>query len=646
MKKDFIIDYLGYIFIKLAGPLAKSLPLGFSLFLGRRLGELCYYFDTKHQAIAYANIKTVFADKLSPFQISRLTKEFYRSFGQNVVEVLLIPLVDKAYLNKYITLEGKQYIYEGFKKGKGVILLGIHEGSWELSNLICANLGFAFSLFIRPQRYPRLDKILNLYRRQKGCRIIQRENQTRKLLQTLKDNEAIGMNADQGGKSGMLVKFFGKSAAMATGAVRLALKYDVALIPAFYTRINGPQIKVFIEPPFEIKKTGDLERDIHDNLQRIVNIFEKYILQYPQEYLWFYKVWKYTLEKTILILSDGKTGHLRQSQALTQILKGCLKDKAVSTDINTVEIKFKNKFSRWALTLSSCLAGKYRCQGCLWCLKAFLAEDAYKTLVSIKPDMVISCGSSLAPINYIIARENSAKSIVIMRPSILSAKRFDLVVMSQHDSPPKRKNVAVIEGALNLINQDFLKEQGTALKAQIQMNKELVLGLLVGGDTRVFHLNKDLMKEIIKQMKMCLEKLDGELLVTTSRRTSIEVERLLKEEFSDYSRCKLLIIANEKNIPGAVPGILALSNIIITSPESISMISEAANSQKYVLVFNAQEVGMRHKRFLAHFAQNKYIYLVDARDLSRKIQELWLNGPQVHTLEDNLLVGEAIKKIL
>lgn len=646
MKKDFILDYLGYILIKLAGPLARSLPLGFSLFLGRRLGELCYYFDSRHKAIAYANIKTVFAGKLSPSQISHLTKEFYRAFGQNIVEVLLIPLMDKAYINKYITVEGRQYIDEGFKKGKGVIFLGIHEGSWELSNIICANSGFPFSLFIRLQRYPCLDKILNSYRRQRGCRIIQKENQMRSLLEILKDNEAIGMNADQGGKSGMPVKFFGKSASMPTGAVRLALKYDAALIPVFYTRINGPRVKVFVEPPFEIKKTGDLERDIHDNLQRIVNIFEKYILRYPKEYLWSYKIWKYAKEKNILILSDGKTGHLRQAQALARILEGCLKDKGISADINTIEIKLKNKFSRWALTLSSCLAGKYCCQGCLFCLKVSLAEDSYKSLVSIKPDMVISCGSSLAAVNYIIARENLAKSIVVMRPSLLSAGRFDLVVMSQHDRPSKRKNVAVIEGALNLINQACLEEQGRVLKAEVQMNKEPVLGLLVGGDTRAFHLNKDLMKEIIKQIKMCLEKLDGELLVTTSRRTSVEVERLLKEEFSDYPRCKLLIIANEKNIPSAVPGILHLSKIIITSPESISMISEAVNSRKYVLVFNTQRLGMRHKRFLSHFAQNKYIYLVDARDLSRKIEELWLDRPQIRTLKDDLLAGEAIKKIL
>ncbi len=647
MNKNSIIDYLGCILIRLFGPLIRSLPLNVSLFLGARLGELFYYFDLKHKSIAYTNIKTVFSAKLSPQELSSLTKEFYRSFGQSLIEILLIPLVDKAYFNKYITLEGQENISEGFKKGKGVILVTVHAGSWEFSNVICTNLGFVFNLFIRDQRYPRLNRLLNSYRAQKGCSLIQRQNQTRELIRALKSNQAIGITADQGGKSGTLVKFFGKYASMPSGAIRLALKYDATIITGFYARVKGPYMKVFFEPPLEIKKTGNLEKDISDNLQALVNVFEKYILKYPREYLWSYKIWKYTKERNILIISDGKAGHLRQSEAIAHITKDCLKDTGVSANISSVEIKFKNKFSRAALTFSSCLAGKYHCQGCLWCLRRFLKDDIYRALINTKPDIVISCGASVAPVNYVISRENLAKTIAIMRPSILNTKRFDLVVMSEHDRLPRRKNVIKIEGALNLINEDYLKEQGENLKERsVKINKELVLGLLVGGDTKVFHLSKDLMQEIARQIKMCMENLDAELLITASRRTSVVIERLLKEEFLDYYRCKLLVVANERNIPEAVGGILDLSKIIIVSPESISMISEAVSSKKYVVVFNSPNLSKKHRRFLSYFAKNKYIYLADPYNLAEKIEAIWLKSPEVHTLKDNFLVTEAIKRIL
>ena len=653
-------DYLSYIIFRTLGSFVRIVPKGFSLFLGARLGDLLYYFGFKHKAIAYSNIKTAFGnksrtcaqvrDKLSPAELSNLTHEFYQAFGQNLIEIFFIPIVDKEYLNKYISFEGLKFIDEAFKKGRGVILLAVHSGSWELSNIICANLGFPFSLFVRDQRHGRLNELLNLYRSSKGCKIIRRKNQTRYLIEALKKNEAIGMTIDQGGKTGMSVKFFGKDTSMATGAVRLALKYDSVILPAFYARVKGSYIKTIIGPPFEIKKTGNPEKDIHDNLQEIIRIFEKNIEKYAKDYLWSYKIWKYSKERNILILADGKVGHLRQAQAVAEIVSNCLKDRGITANIDTVEIKFKNAFLKTALMFSSFLAGKYQCQGCLWCLRTFLQKDNYKSLIGTKPDIIISCGQATAPINYVLSRENLAKSIVIMRPSILSTRRFDLAVIPKHDNPPKKKNIAVTEGALNLIDEGYLREQSEKLMRLSPVTSHqspVTIGLLIGGDTKHFSIAKDVMLAIIKQVKSISEKLNTDILVTTSRRTPKEIEEVVKKELKDYSRCKLLVIANEKNIPETVGGILSLSRIIVTSPESISMISEAVSSKKYVLVFKSAGLNNRHRRFLDHFAKNKYIYMVEnPLDLSKKIEDIWLNRPPIHALRDNLLVSEAIKRIL
>jgi KDO2-lipid IV(A) lauroyltransferase len=621
------------------------LPLGLSLFLGSRLGELIYYFDKKHKSIAYANIKTAFKGKLSPAEINRLTKEFYRAFGENLIEIFFIPLVNQEYFKKYIKMEGLNNIEEGFRKGKGVILLAMHEGSWELYNIICANLGFPFTMFIRDQKHPRLNKLLNFYRMQKGCKVIQRDNETRQLIQILKNNEAIGMTADQGGKTGINVKFFGKDASMPSGAIKLALKYGAAIIPSFYLRGNGPYIKVILGEPFGVKKTGDKDIDLRNNLQELVGIFEKHILKYPKEYLWSYKIWKYTKEKDILILGDGKTGHLRQSESLAKIVSSCLKYRGINANIDTLPIKFKNRFSRSALTFSSGLSGKYHCQGCLWCLKAFLDKNTYKSLIERKPDIVISCGSSIAPINYIISKENLAKSMVVLRPSILSTKRFDLVIMPRHDRPPKVKKVVVTEGVLNLIDEEYLESQAAGLTPQVKIQKDLVLGLLLGGDTKDFRLSTELLKPVISQIKLFLEKYDGEILITTSRRTKQEVENLIRQEFKYYSRCKLLIIANERNIPEAVGGILGLSKIVVVSPESISMISEAASSADYIIVFNSQ-INKRHNDFLDYASRNKYIYLCEPQETLSVLEKLYKDRPAIKTLNDKTIVKEAVKAIL
>ncbi|MFA5355802.1 MAG: ELM1/GtrOC1 family putative glycosyltransferase [Candidatus Omnitrophota bacterium] len=647
MKKDSAIDYWGYILIRLIGPLIRSLPVGVSMFLGARLGELLFCLDRRHRAVVYANIKGAFPDKFSPKELNCLVKDFYRAFGQSIIEVLLIPAVDEAYINKYVAIEGREYAYEALNRGKGVILVGVHAGSWELSNVICANLGFPFNLFIRVQKYPRLNGLLNSFRRQQGCKFIQREGETRQLIKVLKNNEAIGMSADQGGRSGIQVKFFGRYASMPSGAIRLAMKYDACIVPAFYTRLKGPYVKAFVEPPLELKRTGDTQQDIKDNLQALVNIFERYISKYPKDYLWTYKAWKYGTERDILILSDGKTGHLRQSEGIAGIARDILNEKGISANIRKVEVKFRGKNSRVAMTASCIFSGKYGCQGCGWCMRKFLEDGVYKELSGIKPDIVISCGSQVAPVNYVVSRENLAKSIVLMRPSIFSVNRFDLVVMSRHDNPPRRRNVVEIEGALNTINEDSLKGAAEGLKKLgVKVFKEPALGILIGGDAKGFRLTGDMMSKISGQVKAAAGRLGAELLITTSRRTSPAVEGLLKREFSGYGPCKLLVIANEKNIHEAVEGITALSDIVITSPESISMISEAVKSGRYVIVFDSPGLSGKHRRFLGHFAGNKYVALVEADKLAEKIEEVWLKRPEIEPLKDDLLVREAIKKIL
>ncbi len=625
MRKALLTDYLGYITLKALGPFFRILPPALSLFLGRRIGELVYLLDLRHRAIAYSNIRTALGDKIPPCRLSRITREFYRNFGQNIVEVFFIPVINKAYIKKYITFDGLEYIEEAFKQGKGIIFAAVHAGTWELSNIISANLGIPFSLFVRDQRYPRLERLLNSYRSERGCRFIQRENQLREIIRVLKNNESIGMTLDQGGKTGELVNFFGKEASMASGAVRLALKYGAPIIPIFYNRIRGPYIKTIIAPPYNVKKGVDSANDIRNNLQELVHVFEKFILRYPQEYLWTYKAWKYGRARRILILSDLKAGHLRQSEAAARAIENIYLKKGIRAETGATEVKFKSGFSKLVFMAGSVLSGKYNCQGCLGCFTMFLDKETRRSLSAARPDIIISCGFSLSAINFILSRENNAKSICIMRPGILSTRRFDAVIIPRHDNPPRRKNIAVTEGALNVIDEPYLRSQSQALLAAGDVRLEageLYLGLLLGGDTKNFSLEPETVKAVVAQLKEAAAGLNAYLLVTSSRRTPAAVERLLKDELENYQRCRLLVIANENNPPYAVGGILGLSKLVVVSPESISMVSEAASSGRPVLVFKSR-VDRRHSAFLGNLANKGYIHLVEAARISSTMRGLW-----------------------
>ena len=174
----------------------------------------------------------------------------------------------------------------------------------------------------------------------------------------------------------------------------------------------------------------------------------------------------------------------------------------------------------------------------------------------------------------------------------------------------------------------------------------MTLGVLLGGDTRNLVFKKEDILDLLSQIKAVAYELDLQVLLTTSRRTHPDIAAIVKKELGDYAPCKLSLIANEKNIPAAVEGILGLSDIVLVSPESISMISEAANSEKLVLVFDLPGIDPKHRDFLRYFAGRRYIYLTPIADLKKNILKLLEEKPEVLPLQDNLAVRQAIERIL
>jgi len=618
-------------------------PLNFSLFLGRRLGDLIYFFDRRHRAVAYAHIRKVFAGKLDYASSARITRKAYQAFGQNIVEIAFIPRINKQYLEKYIHIENKEHIQAAFKRGKGVIFLIVHEGNWELSNIICANLGFPFVLFVRDQGFPRLNALLNSYRLKQEAMIIHKEGGLRQLVEALKSNQAVGMTVDQGGKSGEVVKFFGRQASMSVGAVKLALKYDCSIIPVFYTRIRGPYTKAILDQVYTVTRTADPKNDLRENLQKLINIYEKYIRQYPHEYLWTYKIWKYGREREILIISDGKAGHLRQSEGLAKLIDQQLANRGIKTNLFVQEIKFGQQAVVW-LPLA-------RATGCLRCLRYALTKDSWQAVLNFNPDIIISAGGSISAVNHLLAKENRAKSVVLMRPANLSLKKFDLAIIPEHDCPEGRglDNVVITEGALNLIDADYLSQRSKRLVQSNLLRGSLLnpcIGVLIGGNSKKFSIGPLAIRELSGQIKKSAEELNVDILISTSRRTCLAAEQVVKNEFAAYARCKLLVIANESNNPDVVGGILGLSSIIICSPESISMISEGVSAEKYVIVYKAGGLSRKHRDFLKSYRAKGYIYLKEIKDLAGIIREVWINKPKINAPEDNLKVIAALNKIL
>jgi mitochondrial fission protein ELM1 len=135
--------------------------------------------------------------------------------------------------------------------------------------------------------------------------------------------------------------------------------------------------------------------------------------------------------------------------------------------------------------------------------------------------------------------------------------------------------------------------------------------------------------------------------VTTSRRTSKEIENIIRSKLAKQPNCKLLLIANEKNIEGAVEAILGLSKLCIISQESISMISEAASSGCYTIVFkDSLYRNKRHNEFLQNLNRNNFIKIADASTVYKTACDFFKNRFTQNILDDSSKIEGAIGTLL
>ncbi len=653
--KEFIIYYS----VRTFGFFIRCLPNRFALWIGKGIGMFAYYFDIKHKSRAYANLKIAFADQKSPNEIKQITKSLFKNYGQNLIELFRMPLLTPKKFDQVVTVEGKDHVSDALKKGKGAIILAMHFGSWELASLSCAMLGYPYKMFVKPQKkHSRLDDLLNSYRECGGSVLISRGSGTRDFVRSLKNNEVIGMVVDQGGRDGVGIPFLGRQATMSVGAIRMGLKLGVPICFSAIIRQQGTHHKMVIHEPFELENTGDIEADVVSNLKKVSRLMEYYIHKYPSEYMWFYKIWKYSKEANITVLSDGKTGHLRQSESTAKMIEKALAERNIKAATEVIKVMFQSKFKSRLFSVLSVLSHPFVYQGRLECLKWFLAEEFLREVARMKTDFIVSCGSSVAAVNNLLSRDSGAKSIAVLKPGLLSYGRFDLVVLPQHDEPKNKKGknlFAITYAAPNLVMSEYLKEQSDGLLnrfSHLKDNLRPKIGLFIGGNAKSVFLSQPQMKILVRQIKEVLNEINMDILITTSRRTPARIEGLLIKEFKKHASCPLLIVANQENIPEAVGGILGLSDIVVVSGDSLSMISESASSGKSTIVFLPQMKAKvlkgenKYEAFTERLNAQGFVLSSSVNHLGQSIYDVAKGKIQTKKIDDNAVIFEAVRKII
>src|SRR5690348_4622584 len=223
-----------------------------------------------------------------------VVRRMLRNLGWMAAEFARFPKYTKQNIERVVVLEGHENFLEGQRRGKGVLYLTGHIGAWELSSFAHALYGYPLHYVARPIENRRIDALVNRYRCLSGNLPIFKNESARVTLKVLKEAGTIGILADQNTmpQEAVFVDFFGKAASTTTGIARLALHTDVSVVPGYAVWDEVlRKYRLCFEPPVELIRTGDAERDVLENTQKFTKVLEEIIRKYPEQWVWVHGRW-------------------------------------------------------------------------------------------------------------------------------------------------------------------------------------------------------------------------------------------------------------------------------------------------------------------------------------------------------------------
>jgi mitochondrial fission protein ELM1 len=238
------------------------------------------------------------------------------------------------------------------------------------------------------------------------------------------------------------------------------------------------------------------------------------------------------------------------------------------------------------------------------------------------PDVMVFAGRRLAGLALYLKKRffnqfgKSVKVISILNPNY-SFKKFFCVILPTHDRVGA-DNVLNIRGALCEFDPNKMEEERALWSKKLSSFRTPYLSLMVGGDTKNKKFDAKKLGLMVNNLSGKVREIGGTLLLSTSRRTS---QRCV-EEIEKNLNCENYFFRWTPDAKlNPYYGFLGLSNAVVITGESISMICEALTLKKSVFIYKPDEsLDRKHREFCRDLISEKLANEVDCQVKELNIQ--------------------------
>ena len=283
-----------FVLFQLFSGVFKLFGLRATRLAARFLGTFCYYFIPIRKKVVFENLEIAFPQK-SRQELKIITRHTYQNILTTFFELIYFPYTTRNEMKLLLSEANMNKAEMLLKENKGLVFWTGHFGSWEVGAASAAiHLGKPFNVLAKKQSNAVMNELLVRAREVHGNKMIWLGASVRHLIEVLKNGGIVGVVGDQRGPADSpRVSFFGRPTPFYTGTATIISRTNCNAIFGVVVRQKDGNYKCEFEK-LEVETLPiDPKEKVKEINQRYANFLEKNIGQYPDQYFWMHKIWKY-----------------------------------------------------------------------------------------------------------------------------------------------------------------------------------------------------------------------------------------------------------------------------------------------------------------------------------------------------------------
>ena len=199
------------------------------------------------------------------------------------------------------------------------------------------------------------------------------------------------------------------------------------------------------------------------------------------------------------------------------------------------------------------------------------------------PDLIITVGRRPSMVALWIRKQsgNRTRIVLVGKPSGHMLD-FSLVVASAENQMPPMHNFHPTTLPLMRVDPAAVESQAELWRSRFAGYRKPLIAMLIGGETNPFIMNRQVAEDLVAKARWVVDELGGTPYVTTSRRTTLEVLKVLREDLPEEAVYFEWSAAATDN---PYQALLGMADGFIVTGDSVSMMVEVIYLRKPLAIF-------------------------------------------------------------